>query len=213
VHLVDDERIAPPMASRSLLGSITATLLLITPAALPAEQQPGERNIRNLLESWSARLADAGGKALLQGYMAVVDANLETASPLPDPVRRALAALIGRPGIPFAAADVEAARWTKSDKPVARVLFPQTYGQSARAITHGNLILVNDDFLTGPPCEVTARWAHEVAHVFQNRRDGRVEFLDRYLRESVEKAYNDISYERDAYAAQRAAERELGCGK
>jgi hypothetical protein len=52
-----------------------------------------------------------------------------------------------------------------------------------------------------------------VTHVFQNRRDGRVAVLDRYLRESAEKAYPDISYERDAYAAQRAAEREMGCGK
>jgi len=200
------------MTRKGWVGSIVAALVLAAPPALPAGE-PAEGGVRDLLDSWSARLADVGGKALLQGYMAVVDSNLETASPLPDPMRQAVAALVGRPGIPFAAADVEAARWTKSDKPVAKVLFPQTYGQSARAITHGNLILVNDDFLTGAPCEVAARWAHEVTHVFQNRRDGRVEFLDRYLKESVEKAYNDVSYERDAYAVQRAAERELGCGK
>jgi hypothetical protein len=203
----------PLMTRGGRIGLIVAALVLAAPPALPAGEKPAEGGVRELLESWSARLADVGGKALLQGYMAVVDANLETASPLPDPVRHALAALIGRPGIPFAAADIAAARWTKSDKPVAKVLFPQTYGQSARAITHGNLILVNDDFLAGAPCEVAARWAHEVTHVFQNRRDGRVEFLDRYLKESVEKAYHDISYERDAYAAQRAAERYLGCGR
>jgi hypothetical protein len=128
-------------------------------------------------------------------------------------VREALAALVGKPGIPFAAADVEAARWKTSERPIARVLFPQTYGQRGRAITHGTLILVNDDFLTGELCAVTARWAHEVTHVFQNRRDGRVEFLDRYLRESIEKAYEDISYEQEAYAVQRTAERAMGCGK
>ena len=41
--------------------------------------------------------------------------------------------------------------------------------------------------------------------------DGRAEFLDRYLKETIEKGYADISYEREAYAVQAAAERALGC--
>jgi hypothetical protein len=152
-------------------------------------------------------------KRLLETYLAVIDSNLEDASPLPDPVKEALAKLVGKTGVPFTAVDIEAARWKHSDHPVARYLFPETYGQKGRGITHGTLILVNDDFLSGTPCEVYARWAHEMTHVFQNRRDGRSEFLDRYLRETIEKGYEEISYEKDAYAVQRLAERAMGCGK
>jgi hypothetical protein len=189
--------------AKRLPAVLLAALVLLGPAEA-ADTPPAAR-------SWSDYWLEAK-RRLLEGYMAVIDANFESAEPLPDPVRSALARLVGRPGIPFAAADIEAARWKKSDHPVARFLFPETYGQKGRGITHGSLILVNGDFLSGTPCQVNARWAHELTHVFQNRRDGRAEFLDRYLRESIEKGYDAISYEREAYAVQAAAERELGCG-
>ncbi len=190
-----------------LAAAVFAALALSVPAAHAAKPAAAEP-VGQL-----AQMLDEARRMAIETYMAVVDANLESAAPLPPPVREALAALVGKPGIPFATVDIESARWKTSERPIARVLFPQTYGQRGRAITHGTLILVNDDFLTGELCAVTARWAHEVTHVFQNRRDGRVEFLDRYLRESIEKGYEDISYEQEAYAVQRTAERAMGCGK
>jgi hypothetical protein len=194
----------PHRPLRFLARAVLAAFVLSAATAQAADEPPAART---LADYWLQ-----AKRAMLEGYMAVIDANLEDAAPLPQPVKDALLALVGKPGIPFEAVDVDAARWKKSDHPVARFLFPETYGQKGRGITHGSLILVNDDFLSGPPCAVNARWAHELAHIQQNRRDGRAEFLDRYLKESIEKGYADISYEREAYAVQRVAERAGGCG-
>jgi hypothetical protein len=63
--------------------------------------------------------------------------------------------------------------------------------------------------LDSSQCFRYATWAHELSHVYQNRRLGSATFLKRYLAESAKKRYEEISFEVEAKAV---AELRPACG-
>jgi hypothetical protein len=82
------------------------------------------------------------------------------------------------------------------------------------AITLGRRIYILPEFLRKPPADVTRLIRHELAHVRQVERYGLIGFLARYVAEfvrhwrrerSVDAAYRKISFEIEAYEAEKGA--------
>lgn len=151
---------------------------------------------------------------LLTAYDGAISANIGTGHKLPGNVENALKRVLVRPDIPFNKEDVERARWKKRSDPAAAPLFPEAVvdGETMWAITHRDLIIVNTDIVLGSDCQRYAKWAHELTHVAQYRKDGQLFFVDRYLRERLTGSYRDISYEREAYAVEALMRTLHQCG-
>lgn len=181
-------------------------------SSLHCEKKSAEIAITEFIDSWTKPIPIIAGPGLMLAYNNAVDLNLASASPLPSDVIDNLKRLIGSPGIPFKDEDVESARWKKASDPLAAPLFPGTYGDKhTLAITHGNLIIVRDNITKLPKCTYYAKWAHEITHVYQNRKDGKIKFLDKYLTEGGKKDYEKISYEIEASKVENLVLNSPGC--
>ena len=146
------------------------------------------------------------GQDLYDLYRTYVESAEIVASPLPPDVVLRLSRLLGKPGIVWSAEDLYGAKYISASDAKGALLFPGTYGNhAANAITHGNLIVIEDDVLTDTSCEKYAVFAHELTHIYQNRRDGVNTFVTKYLIDAAQHSYEEIPYEVEAYALQRRA--------
>jgi hypothetical protein len=84
------------------------------------------------------------------------------------------------------------------------------------AITLGRRVYILPEFLSRPPADVTRLIRHELAHVRQVQHYGLIGFLVRYVAEffrhwrkerSLDAAYRRISFEVEALAAEKDAEK------
>lgn len=129
------------------------------------------------------------------------------AQPLPADVQAALRELVRKGGYPFSMRDISAARYIHKDRLSAKPIFPGTLGQDNPAITYGDLIIVNDEFLSFAGTLRVAKWAHELTHVSQYRQRGWNAFLSQYAREA-RKGHDEISLEREGLDVEYRVERE-----
>jgi Domain of unknown function (DUF4157) len=128
------------------------------------------------------------------------------AEEIPEYILVKLRRLVGQRGIPFDGSDIDRAKYNSNSSLIDKPLRAETYGEDQDAITHGDLIIFSEkkwkDAVDGNTCGSLALWAHELVHVFQNRRDGRDEFFRRYVSDARKYQYADIPYEKEAYAVQ-----------
>lgn len=150
-------------------------------------------------------------------YKDLVELNyaFPASKPIPQWVASKLLRLVGKPGIPFDQSDISRSKWAQLNSLIDKPLRPETYRQEQDAITHGDLIIFSENkwkqALDGDTCTSIALWAHEVVHVFQNRRDGKEEFFRRYVSDARKNMYEAIPYEKEAYAVQNIILRDY-CG-
>jgi hypothetical protein len=146
--------------------------------------------------------------AIALTYKDLVDLDYSSlgAVPIPDYIKVRLHRLVGQPGILFDGSDIDRAKYGARRTFLDKALLPETYGnKDASAITHDDLIIFATN-MQGQEldlkCTSLALWAHELTHVFQNRRDGRDVFFSKYASDAAKYSYRDIPYEKEAYAVQ-----------
>jgi len=136
-------------------------------------------------------------------YKQYVDVTAVTASPLPSDVTQRLKRIVGKAGILWSQQDLDGARYVRASDARGKPLFPGTYGKKDIAgITHGKLIVIADSAVDDQTCNKYAIFAHELTHVWQNRRDGENCFASKYLADATHYPYRDIPYEAQAFALQ-----------
>ena len=140
---------------------------------------------------------------LYEAYRAYVDLSSVSASRLPSDVKLRLSRIVRKPGILWEQQDLDHATYLRASDARGSVLFPGTYGNKDIAgITHGTLIVIADSVLSDNTCNKYATFAHELTHIFQNRRDGENSFLTKYLLDASHYSYRNIPYEAEAFALQ-----------
>jgi hypothetical protein len=170
------------------------------------------RDARDAIEQFVAQIKNPIyilSPGIATAYKDLVELNYSSpgAEPIPEYIKVRLLRLVGQPGIPFERSDIDRAKYNSMDTFIDKALRPETYGnKDASAITHDDLIIFatnkESEALDDKKCSSLALWAHELTHVFQNRRDGRDVFFSKYVSDAAKYSYRDIPYEKEAYAVE-----------
>ncbi len=158
-------------------------------------------SIEDAFERWLRNLNDpVPGFRIITGDLTelfgiYVSAAYEVADPIPDEFIDELKRLARKNSYPFSVANVNQARWLKSDHPLARRIWP---GGDTQGITYYNLIIVNDSFFNQTFCGNVSYWVHELVHVHQYNQIGWDQFLERYLSDGMVHQWADIWFEQEA---------------